>query len=358
LANGTPGSKPEELSVDEIAEQYRVLRPSYERLAVVVRDCLVSEIAAIGLTIDGCTYRVKTVESFQEKVLREEKDYKDPLTEVTDLAGVRAMVHFRSDIETVSDIVRRKFIIDEKNSVDFNKASDPKVFGYNSAHFVVTLPGQLVPAEAPGIATLKCEIQIRTILQHAWAATAHGLIYKPPTEPPRTIERRFYALSGLLEIADNELEDLRDYGRRLESEIGNRIDRGDLEIEIEPIALRVFLSKKAFRNQHGSSITGEVLRDITEEARAVGITTLSALNRAIGEFPAEAVEALRLELNYVRRSGIGKVRDILKYRSPQAYYDFVRQSHPEWDIPTIRVFCDRVAALKRDRLSPGPGEVR
>src|SRR2546422_4936314 len=111
--DGTVGPKPDELSIDEIAERYRLLLPSYGRLGELVRDRIAKEIAGIGLEVDGCTNRVKTAESFQEKVLREEKYYVDPLTEVTDLAGVRVMVHFRSDIETVSDLVKKNFVVDE-----------------------------------------------------------------------------------------------------------------------------------------------------------------------------------------------------------------------------------------------------
>jgi len=56
---------------------------------------------------------------------------------------------------------------------------------------------------------MKCEIQVRTILQHAWAEIEHDLVYKSPADIPFRVRRRFASLAGLLEIADREFESLR-----------------------------------------------------------------------------------------------------------------------------------------------------
>ena len=56
---------------------------------------------------------------------------------------------------------------------------------------------------------MKCEIQVRTILQHAWAEIEHDVVYKSLGEIPFRVRRRFACLAGLLEIADREFESLR-----------------------------------------------------------------------------------------------------------------------------------------------------
>ena len=56
---------------------------------------------------------------------------------------------------------------------------------------------------------MRCEIQVSTILQDAWAEIEHDIVYKSPEDIPFRLRRRFACLAGLLEIADREFESLR-----------------------------------------------------------------------------------------------------------------------------------------------------
>ena len=342
----------------QLVADYSSIRPQHELLARIVKSKLSKAIQRLGLSVDSVTYRTKSPDSLKEKILRPGKRYKNPLKEITDLSGVRVMTHFRSDVATVGSIVRELFVVDEARSKDFEAASSPKTFGYQSVHFVVSLKARDVPKKGRSLRGLKCEVQVRTILQHAWAATAHGLLYKPPSRVPRLIQRRFYALSGLLETADNELETFRDPEVRLKIQIRERILRKDLNIVLDPISLPIYLWEKRFRNRRGGPIGGKVAYELVEEAQAVGMKRIADLDHALAYFPTKDWIALLHRLGYKQRFGIGQVRDVLRYSDPDAYLAFVRRRRPGWAIPSIRALCAGLKALKVESVGSASGESR
>ena len=92
---------------------------------------------------------------------------------------------------------------------------------------------------------LKAEIQVRTILQHAWAEIEHDIQYKSVEVIPTPIRRRFMALAGLLEIADREFQTIQNEDEQIRQEARRSVQAGRLEeVEITPDALRTYLDKK------------------------------------------------------------------------------------------------------------------
>ncbi|MFZ0052394.1 MAG: hypothetical protein WAK96_11525, partial [Desulfobaccales bacterium] len=116
-------------------------------------------------------------------------------------------------------------------------------FGYQSIHYLVKLTDQrsrLPEYEPFGNAIV--EIQVRTILQHAWAEIEHDIQYKSASVIPTEIRRRFTALAGMLEIADREFQTIQDEDRRVTIEARSRVEGGQLgQVEITPDALKAFL---------------------------------------------------------------------------------------------------------------------
>jgi ppGpp synthetase/RelA/SpoT-type nucleotidyltranferase len=163
--------------------------------------------------------RAKSISSFAEKIARKNK-YKDPLREMTDLCGVRVVTPLRANVEAVCAFIRENFVIDEANSLDTLSRLRPGEFGYRSVHYVVQCkPGRFT--EVPGnLMTLKAEIQVRTILQHAWSEIGHDRLYKGGFIVPQAWEREAACIAALMENADESfarmvcgLEALRsDYG--------------------------------------------------------------------------------------------------------------------------------------------------
>lgn len=165
--------------------------------------------------------RVKETDSFLEKALvRKRKP--DPLSEITDQVGVRFVVLLLEDIDRIGKIIEAGPWFAQKDR-DFQQERLEKAdyFAYQSDHFVVrtrsdlTFEGTVIPAGMP------CEIQIRTILQHAYAEMAHSSSYKPPVKLPekdqKHINRSLAKGSALIETTDDVFGEikrqLRDYNK-------------------------------------------------------------------------------------------------------------------------------------------------
>jgi putative GTP pyrophosphokinase len=150
------------------------------------------------------TWRSKSLNSFLEKIQR--KDYADPFNEITDRAGVRVVCHYGPDCGVVADIVRSQFEVLE--SQDKGLALGTDRFGYAAQHFLVRLGKHSTGARYDDLRQLVCEIQVRTVLQDAWAVLEHHLFYKNeriPTELLRTVN----SLAAMLEHVDVGFNNLR-----------------------------------------------------------------------------------------------------------------------------------------------------
>ncbi|RYC43269.1 GTP pyrophosphokinase [Pectobacterium zantedeschiae] len=175
--------------------------PKYELLGKYIVFILENQLQSKNIDYLSVTYRTKTKEGVYEKINR--KKYKDPINQMTDVSGIRVILYFESDIEKVSSIIEELFTIDIKNSVNNENRLSSNKIGYRSIHYVCDIGDKrknLVEYEF--ISGLKCEIQVRTMLQHAWAELTHDRNYKLSGKLPLSIERKINLYSGMLEIAD------------------------------------------------------------------------------------------------------------------------------------------------------------
>ncbi|WP_019588311.1 GTP pyrophosphokinase [Deinococcus apachensis] len=203
---------------EALVQAYREALPEYERL----RDAVVAHTTRLlteaGLNIHHVTGRVKRPGSLGDKLRRKPGRYTE-LEDVTDLVGVRVITYFASDVNVVARLMEEHHLVDWDHSIDKSRMHDPDRFGYLGVHYVLRAEPDLVP-ELPGA---RYEVQIRSILQHAWAEIEHDLGYKNREAVPREVRRRFYRLAGLLEMADEEFMVLhrmvRDYAATLPARV-------------------------------------------------------------------------------------------------------------------------------------------
>lgn len=196
--------------MDQILGSYDEKRECYADLARVVSVLLETVVAEAGVVLHSSTYRCKDRQSLAKKIGLPGKSYSE-ISDVTDIAGVRLTTYFADDVDKVADAIRAEFCIDEGSSVDKRIKSDPDRFGYLSLHFIARLSSsrsQLI--EYRKFDGMKFEIQIRSILQHAWAEIEHDIGYKSASGVPSEVRRRFARVSGLLELADLEFCGIRD----------------------------------------------------------------------------------------------------------------------------------------------------
>jgi putative GTP pyrophosphokinase len=183
------------------------------------------------------THRVKEFDSYLTKVARLRKSLARGPILVRDFFGIRVVCPFLDETERVQDLLVKHFQVTE---IERKGAGRPLAeFGYESLHVLVRLPRGALPTIPPHIKRL-CEVQVRTILQHAWAQIEHELVYKADHSVPKSaIRRKLAAVSATLTLADvvfqetrDNLTDLHDRGvRRRESAQRLGVDDG-----IEPLA--------------------------------------------------------------------------------------------------------------------------
>jgi len=213
------------MNVDEVIKKYiEEGRGAYRLLSEKTKEFLSSLLSSKGIVPHSITNREKAPEELREKIAREGAVPDALFNGITDLAGVRVIAYFPSDVDKIVSLIENAFNIDASLSKDKRLCSDPAIFGYASVHFVVEFrPEMLELPEYALFDKMKCEIQVRTILQHAWAEIEHNIVYKSPVEIPFRVRRRFACLAGLLEIADREFESLRHDEMAVRQAIESRI---------------------------------------------------------------------------------------------------------------------------------------
>jgi len=171
--------------------------------------------------------RNKSFSSYFFKYLRFLKDgVNDP--QITDLMGVRVICPFIEDLGSVENLIRENFkIIEEERKGHYTF----KEFGYESTHILISIPKEIIDKHGyPG--TEIAEIQIRTILQDAWAEVEHELVYKAEFSPfDEPMKRKLAAVNASLSLADIIFQEIRTYQRKYSRELEKR--RGTFYQKIE-----------------------------------------------------------------------------------------------------------------------------
>ncbi len=189
----------------EIIYEFLARQTDYEQLCLEVAYVLKRKLKEKGIEVSSITYRAKDLNSFLEKLSR--KFYKDPFKEITDFAGVRVVCLYSSDLHRIEEVIRQEFEVIEK--VDKYKENSSDRFGYMAVHFLVKLGDEFSGARYDHLKNLVCEIQTRTILQHAWALIDQHLVYKKKSSVPEELRQRIIQLSKVLEEADRQVEMIR-----------------------------------------------------------------------------------------------------------------------------------------------------
>lgn len=196
--------------MSKILEQYNDQIMLYEALAEKTKSLLEELLIENNIRYHSVSSRAKEKDSLKRKISKSNDKY-SKLEEIADLAGIRIITRYDKDVDLVRAVIEKEFKVDQNNSSDKRAALEPDRFGYLSIHYVVEISEQRTSLnEYRKFYGMKCEIQVRSILQHAWADIWHDLGYKSEIEIPRQIVRRIYTLAGLLELADREFSNIRD----------------------------------------------------------------------------------------------------------------------------------------------------
>jgi ppGpp synthetase/RelA/SpoT-type nucleotidyltranferase len=201
------------------------LRARGEAAREALAACLHADPA---LKLHSVSLRLKARPSLAGKLARPERTY-GRLWEVTDLVGLRVITYFEDGVEHAGRLIEARLPVDFRKSIDKRRGRDASGFGYRSLHYVCRFPAGTpeLPEEA------RYEIQVRTILEHAWAEIEHDLGYKSRDAVPVAARRRLSRLAGLLELADQEFvairRELHDYAASLPRRIAEAAEAVPLD---------------------------------------------------------------------------------------------------------------------------------
>ena len=183
-------------------------------LEAAFRDHLGDALRSASLEDARLETRTKALDSFVEKATKSDGrggfKYADPATELTDFVGARVLVPLSADVAPVARLVQRLYVVEEMSDQRADSMLD--VPGYQSLHFLVRFRDEDrdgLGLTERGVPDRPVEVQVRSILQHAWAALQHDLMYKGERAPTDQVRRRLIALAGLLELADQEFMQVR-----------------------------------------------------------------------------------------------------------------------------------------------------
>ncbi len=216
----------------------------YSEFAARLR-ALVCEIAdSSAIEIAHSESRAKSPTSLLRKL--ELGGYEDALHEVKDLAGVRVITYYPDDAERLAAELKSQFAVDAEHSDDKLASLDVDTFGYRSIHLVVSLsePRRSLP-EWKAFTEICAEIQVRSVLQHAWAAISHKLDYKVTQQAPADLRRELFRLSAMLELADELFTRLRDEVTEKSATYKKNVGEGNLTIPFDLDSLKAYLIERA-----------------------------------------------------------------------------------------------------------------
>tara|TARA_B110001469_G_scaffold54132_1_gene52240 strand:+ start:7992 stop:8981 length:990 start_codon:yes stop_codon:yes gene_type:complete len=210
-------------------------------------------------------FRVKDVDSFLEKI--ERKSYEKPFEETEDICGIRIICYYQKDIAKIERIIKKEFDTIES----FNKENDLEYneFGYRSHHLIASVKKEWEKTpNFRGLSTLKFELQIRTVLMHAWAEIEHNLAYKSELQTPKQFRRKLHRISAKLEEADEQFEELKkeseEYQNQLLDEAKNNKPVIENNTELNIDSLQAFMDSNFPKRIKGLDSTGKLLNQMVE----------------------------------------------------------------------------------------------
>lgn len=151
--------------------------------------------------IEHVKSRIKEPRSIVKKLKRQGREVtlENMLKYINDIAGVRIICSFTSDLYRIADMLARQADLTVLELTDY--LSHPKASGYRSYHMLVTVPVYL----SDGVVDTKVEIQIRTIAQDFWASLEHKIYYKFEGNAPEFISQDLQSCARIVAELDEKM---------------------------------------------------------------------------------------------------------------------------------------------------------
>ena len=186
---------------------------SWEQLMFLYNSALKEVMTKLEILKDECKHihkynpieymksRIKTPESIVKKLKRHGLDINvdNMINHINDIAGVRIVCSFTSDIYRVAEMVGKQNDLTVISVKDYIR--NPKASGYQSYHMLVSVPIFI----GEKVVDTKVEIQIRTIGMDFWASLEHKIYYKFEGHAPENISHELRECAAVVSMMDAKM---------------------------------------------------------------------------------------------------------------------------------------------------------
>lgn len=298
--------------------------PIFDRLAPYVGSVLSSLLTEANIAHLSVTHRVKDLKSATEKVAR--KGYADPMHEMTDIVGIRIITYIEADTQGASEVVKSAFAVHDDKSLDKSTELGVDKIGYRSIHYVCDIgPTRGKLPECGKFKDLLFEIQIRSVLQHAWAEIEHDRDYKFSGALPPRLDRRFNLIAGSLELADFEFNTLASELDAYAKTIAEKTARGDLDLELDATTIEAVLKAVGRKLTSCEQINTPIKASTVQELLDFGILKASDLNTL---FTDKLVQAINRYITV--RTSLGLIRLAMFWHDLDKYFSKAWKKDWKW----------------------------
>lgn len=332
----------------ELEEWYQRVHNGYEKVLYQMQRELSDLLADAGIH-PTIKYRVKSLESLYEKAQRRIRtdSFSADRFQVTDFIGVRVVCPFIEDIRHCEQLIHKTYDVVEREQKGAEYSFQE--FGYESIHYLVRIPKHLCEGFNLGGSDV-CEIQLRTILQDAWAEVEHELVYKAEFTPfDEPLRRKLAALNANLSLSDIVFQEIRDYQRQLHVQLKRR--RRSFWATVQDATAGdpgSFAARETAEPATGEMPQESVLADVPEEIATSmipgGDSVDNLLLRALNAHNRKSFqEAVRLYTRILETDNRSAVRAVIHIHRGMAL--FASGSYPD-------ALADFTRAVEQDQNNP------
>ena len=305
--------EPSKADIESVVAKFNAMEDKLGALCARTKSLIEAILQDANIRYQSVQFRVKTERKLRQKYLDPAKSYRQ-LDDITDLAGLRVITYYEDDIDRVAQVIKREFDIDLANSVD-KRDTEPDRFGYSALNYVCRhLAKRATDVEYKKFAGIRYEIQVTSVLRHAWSEIEHEW-YDLKSAYPKAIKRRFYRIAALLELAESEFQDIRKQRTDYERSVSVRVEARVPDLPVDAVSLKPFIEQEPIVSEIDKSLASILGLDLTAE-----------LSDRVVEARAKAVNAVGIRK-------LQQLRDTLREHSV-AVPEFVRRCREElWPAP-------------------------
>jgi putative GTP pyrophosphokinase len=291
--------------------------PIFEKLARNLSSAIELLLEENGIDYLKVYHRIKDVDSFLEKITR--KKYDTPFDQVEDICGIRIICYYPQEVAAIRQLLNKE--LDVSESFDKESSLGLNQFGYRSSHLIASIPSTWfnVP-NFRNLKGLKAEIQIRTVLMHAWAEIEHKLSYKKASHIPDDFKRKLFRISAKLEESDDQFQELKEQSARFQEKIiedakAQRLDFSSLHT-VDLDTFQAYLDFRFPRREKNLTESRELLDQLQE--MGIQISDIEEGYTKLEPYVGELEKPI-LEIVPTGYSQTGAVRNVLDYTSEKFY---------------------------------------